>query len=368
MKKIVIILAMFLSIPLNAATIKAVIKGGQLYWQNAVMLSNDYLVPSYWTPVEHLAPTKTWWPGSITTSDNSIQLNNSNTSISLDKSLLQLVGLQYHIGSTNQTATPTQFANTQNCGNGVDFSLPIISISSSTINCSAASGLNITARQTPFAFVRPIFKVNNGGIVSLFKQENNKTSYPAGRYRSVSLPYNYFYDYLYDPSNVRTRHHLSSSYSVEIDYQAAEILRVDVVNGNVQTMNIMYHLNGEIEGNAKFEFKITGTLPNGYKMTFINNTRDYALNLNNVKIPYQMKWRSPSQNIPIIEDGKFKEITGHNGNNPILDSSCILPNKGKNYCRERYLDVNFKLDKQAAESIITGTYTDTFTVMIEANL
>ncbi len=363
----------------QATRIKAVYSNGKLYWQNAYYLDPNKLVPTIWTPVIDLTPTKAWIPAGLKSAFPSIHLhasNDINNRIDFSNDELSLIGVEYHIGSTDQKigAPSNEGGLPSNCGTTI--ALPLVGVIGNSLSCFLPNKLELTTtRQAPFSFIRPIFRIDEQAIINKIKQGADNKPLPEDNYLSGSQLFTSFYNFYYDPVDIPvpslTRRYINTAFEFDLEVKSSARLDVVVKNGEQQQMDIMYFPDGRIEGNAYFEFEVSGYLPLGYKMTLTQTRKNRNTDFSLVKvgdptqaIPYSLRWRSlydaSNNNIVLVDKGQLIK-------NTLLDKTCVLNNVTP-LCDERYLDVDFKLSAEEAEAITTGMYESQFIAMFEPNM
>ncbi len=362
----------------QANTIKAIYANEKLHWQNAQFTSDGYLVPTIWSPIEGLVPTKTWIPGGLSAAQSSMSIQSLDKSRRLDFSTdeFHLVGVEYHTGSSRQKIGEASNLGAVQGVCATSLNVPLVSVIGDSFSCFSSNQLELEeARQAPFSLMRPIFRVDEQAIITKLKTGFSGKHYPEGNYQSDLAMFNAFYHYYYDPMDtdtpILTKRQVSAAFGFELEVKPEARLDVRVKNGEHQQMQIMYFPDGRIEGTAQFEFEISGLLPLGYTMrlsTFRRNkTSEYNLintDDSTKTIPYSLTWRSAED---ALNNGIILVDKGTEAINFIKDSVCVL-NSDSELCEGRYLDVDFKLDTEQANKITSGMYQSQLTVLFEPNL
>ncbi len=382
--KSVSLLLLVSSFQAQANTIKVIYANEKLHWQNAQLTSNGYLVPTIWTPIEGLLPTKTWVPGGLTAAQPSVSVQPLDKSRSANKRRLDfstdelhLVGVEYHTGSSKQKVgeSPNLGAAQGNCITSLD--IPRVSVIGNGLSCFSPSLLALSnPRNPPFVSMRPVFRIDEQAIITKLKAGFDGKPYPEGNYLADLAVFTAFYHYD-DSNNTDTaalaKQQVSAAFGFEFEVKPQARMDVRVKNGEHQQMQLVYLPDGRIEGDAQFEFEISGLLPLGYTMSLSkfrrNKTKADEYSLVNIgdsskNIPYSLTWRSVEDG---LNNGTVLVNRGSKITNAIKDSACVLSGDSQS-CQGRYLDVDFKIDTEQANEITDGMYKSQLTVVFEPNL
>ncbi len=387
--KSVPLLLLVSSFQAQANTIKAIYANEKLYWQNAQLTATGHLVPTIWTPIDALAATKTWVPGGLSAAQPGISIKRSGEGrgnkkgklgkkrgLDFSTDELQLVGVEYNIGSSNQKVGGSSNigAARGNCTTSLD--IPLVSVIGNGTSCFSPNVLELTdVRQTPFSLMRPVFRINEQAIITKLKAGLGGKPYPEGNYSSEMAVFSAFYHYddqIEADTATFAKQEVSSAFSFELEIKSSARLDVAVKNGEHQQMQVVYLPDGQIEGTAKFEFEISGLLPLGYTMSLAkfkrNKNGDYSLiNTDDAtkSIPYSLTWRSAQDR---LNNGTVLVDKGYGNISFIKDLTCVLVSSDGETCEGRYLDVDFRLDTEQADEITNGIYQSHLTLLFEPNL
>ena len=327
-------------IPSSYATfyIKGSVEGKKLHWNN-VTTSSDILLATEWQTVTSLMPVESWVPSSLSMPyKNNIVLagiGSNSEPIPVD-----VIGVEY-----NTTGINFSMSNS-NMGKDClldEIYLPVIRIVGD--KCVSDTKLSSEFPVEPFVFFRPIFKIDSSDIVLSLKGK------PAGYYSGM-LPL--AFKYYYTKNGILTYRVFSDVLIVGIDYNPAMIDRITLVGTGV--MEPSYDLESRrVSAETLYNIVVEGFFTNGLNIFFPK--RKYQLTHetdNTVKIPYSVKCISCA------------DVNIADGNGNILVDKTSIGQHGSETTR---LEFNLSLKYNAdGESLVSGTYSDVFTVILEVNI
>ncbi|MDO6708807.1 hypothetical protein [Photobacterium sp. 1_MG-2023] len=359
------IVTLLISFKINATTLNLQVKGNHITFVNAVANgpSGSYIL-SNWQSISNLTPTRRWQPGIPTTSATQFELTGPGGSISVP---IKLIGLEYNLGSASVTGNDTLLVPGTMCGPSEIQSGSLISFwidpknvnvpGPTTENCTTTVSYQSNESQQPFYFVRPIFHIDESGLIDAF----SKLSDPIkGRYTgSIPVSLKYYYK-----DNLATTYRIvpMSHFSVQIHYQPD--LLTEIRSETQKEIQPIYNTSSHtVSGEAVFNIQARGYFQSGIKMSFIN--RDYSMvqvvdnsDANNLvygksKIPYYIRCLRCNV-VKIVENG----VLLPNARNPV-EYNVVGPVTNLEF------DLSIGYENLKSEDVGTGFYMDTFTVMFE---
>jgi len=315
-----------------AFSLQVHVVGKQVRWDNAITHSHG-LVPSFWQPTHNLTPTTNWQPGSFaSTPPSTIVVNSGAESASLP---INFKGFEYHTGSSNPTVSNV-------AGSCIgSFSSPIALIVGN--NCLGAYQLSTLDSVTPFAFIRPIFEVDDKQITDAFEGK------PSGNYRG-STSITQFYQFNF--GGITTKREISHTVFFDFNYEAASLNTVTITGNGVITPD--YNLRADrVWGKTDYDVTAEGWFTNGLKLSLNpGRSKKYAMNgPNNSLLPYSILCTGCNDNL-IVEKGD--EII----------STTLIPGSDTN-------SITFKIHTEYDEqhsSLEIGDYSDQYILIFEPNI
>ena len=269
-----------------ASTLNVDLTGGVVRWDNAIVSSSgDGMVPSFWTPTHGLTPTAKWIPGAfVGTIPTGITMSSASTNFVVP---ITFKGFEYHTGSAAPTSGDP-VPGGSSCGT---WSPPIATVLGSS--CLFPNILTTgTKVVTPYAFIRPIFSIDETDLADAFDGED------AGLYRgSVSLSQFYQY-YLGD---IKTQFIDSQPFVLEIDHTPAYITSVELTGES--EMKTVYGVGTDtVSAKTSFDVTASGFFSDGMKV-MLNSSDDYILRNSGSEIPYSIKCIGCSNGEYLVEEG-----------------------------------------------------------------
>lgn len=328
-----------------AFTVNADYVGEQLKWKNATVSGvGDWWTSTDWTPVSGMPPTTTWIPGNFATKPPStMQLSGPGGTASLP---IVMNGIEFNWSSASPTAA-----------NAVSTGVPVCSHDSVGANsgyeansdgtpCVSKNQIQNGTAVTPFYFIRPIFNIDT---VDLKQALEGKES---GTY-SGTIPLSIRYYYM-TSGGALSYFILSQSFTFIINYQPAILTDVLIIGD--QNITPQYNTdNNTVSGSTSFNVIATGMFPNGITLTFVN--RDYNMtDMNSDKyIPYSITCNACVDNQIVL-----------NGIYQLASTETSVPSPGDINLINFNLDVSY--NDISKDTITTGTYSDTFTIIFKETL
>lgn len=318
-----------------ASTLNVDLTGGVARWGNAIVSSSgDGMVPSFWTPTHGLTPTAKWIPGSFVGSvPNEITMSSGSTSFKLP---ITFKGFEYHTGS----AAPTPgdpVAGSSACGT---WNSPIATVLGDS--CLFSNILTTGTRVvTPYAFIRPIFSIDDTELVAAFEGED------AGLYRgSVSLSQFYQY-YLGD---IKTQYIDSQPFVLEIDHTPAFITSIDVTPS--EEMKTIYGTD-TVSAKTSFVVTATGFFSNGMKVMLKTGDNYFLTGPSLSTIPYSIKCVGACSDELFVDKGSVNLDT--------IKVDGVETNSIK-------LDIDVEFESVPLDPLTVGYYTGSFTLIFEPDV
>lgn len=340
MKWILLFIALFISIQVNAANINAEIEGGpsgRIKWDNAYSVQANTYVPSTWDIVSGLLPTKKWVPGGLSlASADSIKIINAGVEVNLP---IKIIGFEYNTGSASPTEGEIETGTTI-CGS-TSFNSPIASVAKG-VNCSHSKQLVTSVAYSPYSFIRPIFEVDETAIVAAFDGK------PAGTYlgsTSVTSFYHFYYD-----SGIKSKYYHSQVVNFAFRFTPSKITSV-TINGNREL--IPTYANNKISASTTLDGVASGWFADGLKMSLKSTLNEYFLEgPTSLKIPYSI------------------ECIGCDTQSLVLDS--VVKNSQVELPARKVSNVPFKLRISYSDidvtTLDTGIYQDSFVLIFEPRI
>lgn len=318
-----------------ASTLNVDLTGGVARWVNAINTGGDEKVPSFWTPTHGLTPTDKWMPGSfVTAPPSSIDVSSGGMPVTLD---IEFKGFEYHTGSAGPTIAFGGVTGTVCVGSQWD---NVVARVFGT-NCVFSNLLETPNAVTPYAFIRPIFSIDDTALAAAFEGKD------SGLYRgSVSLSQFYQY-YLGD---IKTQYIDSQPFVLEIDHTPAFITSIDV--SPPEEMKTVYGTD-TVSAKTSFVVTATGFFSNGMKV-MLKTGEDYFLTGPSLStIPYSIKCVGACSDELFVDKGAVNldtiKVDGAETNSINLN-----------------IDVEF--ESVPLDPLAVGYYRDTFTLIFEPDV
>ncbi|ELR8704377.1 hypothetical protein V4T45_003990 [Vibrio vulnificus] len=327
-----------LALNLQAATFKADLTGSNLRWDNVVP-SGSTFVPTQWTVVDKLMPTKEWFPAGLHQNvSNRITLRSGSDSVTVT---FEVLGFEYNTGSTGATSGDP----ISNVCNDVAFNGGIARVADG-VGCYLNHSLKHDRSLNPYSFIRPVVKIDTAELINAFDGK------PKGLYVGQISTSN-FYDYLMDGSGIKTRFIDNHNVGLEINYIPAFVTKVDLAQDNI-IPPVYDKVNDEVWGHVIIPGVATGYFTNGLKLSLQNGRSDYYLKMagDTSEIPYYIECLE-CQDLQLVKDGA------------VVNSSTVLDGKD-------VTEINFNLkvgfDATDLGALKVGTHSDTIVFMFEPNI
>lgn len=322
-------------------TISGELKGERVSWSNVTSsrIAGDS-EPHQWTPVEGLASTSRWVPGGLVTSVTEVTVRRNGVAVTLP---FDVMGVAYHAVKQGPTEAASSIT-------------PICTSTESDVGLAWVKGEHCFAprqwvsaeRITPFSFVKPLFRLgDDAAIAQAFSQANAE---PGEYLGTAFMTYRYAYDY----EGVNTLRQLSLPIDVRLHYNPASITSVSLIGDGKITPRIG---NGvALSGEANYIIKATGTFVNGMSLSLQHPTRTFEMKkIDNVlatPLPYFLRCLSS------CSDDEWIDVNGH-----ARVTTVTVGGEGS------ALEVKLQtgIDELPLMDLEDGEYSDTFTLLLEAN-
>lgn len=341
MKSILIIL---LLLPISHGfcfTLNGTVANGKLTWDNLISSQGQNTL-STWSPLSGLTPTTKWRPGFMASPQplSSITLNNGGNTISFP---LTITGIEYNAGS-NSIADVIDNPGTQICDTSIAFG-NVVQLAGAW-NCTYNKLINNGVSKTPFFFLRPLFYIDETALLELFYEK------PEGQY-SGSIPFTIRY-YYYSSSGALTYRDIRQSFAIQIFNKPSYISTV-VINGGGVLVPVYDKIQKIVSATTDFQVNATGNFDKGMKMIL----QDRAYNLSSLSlantIPYSISCVGAACTDSRLVAGGI-----------LSKQSTILNSVAGNKKNIDFL-LNVSYENVAAANVESGTYTDSFTILFEAD-
>ncbi|HIF9216573.1 TPA: hypothetical protein ACX6QF_002068 [Photobacterium damselae] len=319
-----------------AFTLTGKITGSRIQWENNIPYDGDATL-SIWTPQSGLPTTKLWRPGFLAVQPSSnINLSGPGGFV---ETQLEITGIEYNLGGASpkktNVSTGSVCDSTLQSGN-------IVKIKSHNKICLSSLELENANSIMPFYFLRPIFTIDEESLLKSFegKAEGNYVG-------SIPVIIRYYFK---EDSGVFTYRNIATQFDIRIYFVPSFITNV-FVSGNGILEPIYDTVNHTVSSDTSFDITSTGYFNNGLKVSFPN--RDYLLKKGEYSIPYNISCEGNCSNRIIVSEGRAK-----------YDSTIIYPNSDK---KEAKFKLNVSYNDIQASSVTTGKYSDSFTLLFEAD-
>lgn len=353
-----------ISMQASAYTLNLSVKGNQITFDNAYQTdSSDIYTLSDWQPIGNLTPTNSWQPDMMTSSATEFKLTGpSGTEVIVP---IKIVGAEYNIGGNSSISTSPAIVSGSSCGTST---LSSDAIQFKTTNLPSNAGFSFgecvsdKSYQTdkvvqPFYFLRPDFHIDTDGLISAL----SKAGSPVPGQYSGSIPVSLRY-YFIENGTLTYRVLPSGTFNVRINY-IPEVLTEIIADSRkdiIPTYNTSSHT---ASGETIFNVIANGYFQSGIKMTF----QDRAYNLTQVtddsdpdnviygesEIPYYIRCDACSV-ASIVENGVLQE----NAKSPV-EYEIEGPLESFSF------NLKVGYENISAETVNTGMYMDTFTILFE---
>ncbi|HIF9373546.1 TPA: hypothetical protein ACX6RV_001404 [Photobacterium damselae] len=319
-----------------AFTLTGKITGSRIQWENSIPYDGDATL-STWAPQAGLPTTKLWRPGFLAAQPPSnINLSGPGGFV---ETQLEITGIEYNLGGVlpkkTNVSTGSVCDSTSKSGN-------IVKIKSNNKICLSSVELENSNSIMPFYFLRPIFSIDEDALLKSFegKAEGNYVG-------SVPVTIRYYFK---EDSGVFTYRNITTKFDIRIYFVPSFITNV-LVNGNGILEPKYDTISHTVSSNTSFDIVSIGYFNNGLKVSFPN--RDYLLKKGEYSIPYSISCTGSCSNQFIVSEGRVK-----------YNSTIISPDNANKIAKFK---LNISYDDIQASSVTSGKYSDSFTLLFEAD-
>ncbi|QUJ69960.1 hypothetical protein KDD30_17530 (plasmid) [Photobacterium sp. GJ3] len=333
-----------------AATVNGMIKNGELTWSNGINLAfaNTYTL-SDWQTVSNLPPTLEWVGGTFDGAPTITTFTGPTSGVAAN---VTVIGAEYNLGSASGISSTNDLGAHSICAiDSGSSGVGIVSIANDPSSfCVSKDKIVYASSIMPFYFVRPIFKLDSAALIDALRS----ASAIEGTYTGTV---SYFLKYFYRTSSGALTYYLiPQTFSVSIYYEPDFLTDVSFVSNTLSIIPTYDTANRSAAGTATFQGIATGYLSQGLLLQF--SSRNYNL-INvangNYKIPYSI-FCAECQDQQIVIDGVLQLAN---------NETVILPGSDPGN-----LPFTLRVDYNITDptTIISGDYTDSFTVIFIENL
>ncbi|MGI2188234.1 hypothetical protein ACROAG_14700 [Shewanella oncorhynchi] len=342
-----ILLTILLLLPMSFGfcfTLNGTVANGQLTWDNIVSSQGQNTL-STWSPQSGLTPTTKWRPGFMASPQplSSITLSNGGNTITFP---LTITGIEYNAGSNSIADVIDNPGTQQICDTSIAFS-NVVHLAG-TGNCTYNKLINNGVSKTPFFFLRPLFYFDEAALLELFYEK------PKGQYSGV-IPFTIRY-YYYSSSGALTYRDIRQSFAIQIFNNPSYISTV-VINGGGVLVPVYDKIQKTVSATTDFQVNATGNFDKGMKMILQDRTYHLSsLTLTNT-IPYSISCVGAAcTDIRLVSGGVLS----------LPEKSTILNSVAGNKKNIAFV-LNVSYENIAAANVESGIYTDSFTILFEAD-
>lgn len=361
-RKFLPLLLVIVNFTCYAAEFTGVIRGNRgIVWTNAVYNGvNGSIAPTVWSLSQERA-TNQWYPGTFLDEVKQTIVFENFAGDHFSTSV-ELKGMEYLLGSSQkyfkrgaQTSDNPSFGRYPVCDTISDSEVSS-AISHKNTGCIDNRGFVSDVRAEPFKFYRP--NINIPELDSVLKEKN----VPSGRY-SATFFATLFYIFQTE-SGVVSQTQINEPIRITIDYTAAELESVTIINGDGIIEPNYDKAQEFVHGETFYDVELRGNLPTGAIMHFNDFENDYSL-LSDLdkesKIHYSftcIKGCGAESGQDIITNGKFDKASY-----PIGDV-LIYPSEDMNRILTRYR-IYYNVPKS---EVISSRYFGSINLYYEVNL
>lgn len=323
-----------------ASTLNGKFEGNQLTLMNATTEGDNY-VPSFWLPAANVLTSAEWVPGYYSSAPTQLILTNSvGDSVNVD---IRFTGIEYNIATPPTSMRPIS-SGTPSCTDSAMRGASIYRLkNSSPAFCTATNSLELPGNNTPFRFLRPIFKIDKTKLADQFK---GKTS---GKYRGTMFGVTASYGFkMSQQSPIWTYRNLPANFDMVIDYQGNKLTNVSVL-GNGLIPPIYDTIKSTVSGETQFDIKAEGYFSDGLSIDLVT------------KPNYQLLHTASGESIPYnltCQQCLNQELV-RNGSLVTSSTSVLKPNS---------TEINFSVKASYQDiprgTLVTGTYNDSFVLVM----
>ncbi|AWG86261.1 hypothetical protein HN008_20295 [Vibrio parahaemolyticus] len=324
----------------GAFYVKGDVKGSNVRWDN-VTINSEKMVPSQWGVPPALRSVNAWSAGALASAPpSSIVLKGGSGNEVSGEIPIQITGIQYNTMGIDFTSSVSSFGG---CGNADAVTSSVVSVDG-RVGCISQTKLSTEAPSAPFVLFRPIFSLNEDEIVAALSGKSQGI-YSA----SVPITARYYYE---NTSGISTYRNISDVMIFTFNYDPIQLENITVLGDGVMEPN--YDTSARvISSNTTFEITANGYFMNGLVLTMPTQTYQMSNTLSpGNTIPYSINCMECSAQMLVREGTLLKQET------TIAEGSggtAINFNLRFNY----YVD---------GESLVSGTYQDSVTIMLEAGI
>ncbi len=335
--KWLVVLLLIITNAWAGTTIRGEVRGQNVYWDNALTIASQQMVPSFWQHSSNLPTTNSWLPGGLAQQPaTSITLQSAGNSVTIP---VQFLGFEYNTGSATPTVGDAWSGDkcSSNNHNGT-----LIKVTGG-FNCFLDYRLDYSFSVTPFTFIRPVFYINPVDVLAAF---SGKAAGSYVGYSQLTSLYNYRHN------TVESRQYLNHTFGVELDYQPAVINSVTVTGDNQLATH--YDLKNQlVSASSRFNIVASGHFTDGLTVNLIAHRTDYLLyGPSLTEIPYSVDCVG-CQTKSLVSGGNVMNL-----------SSKVL---GTNTSSITF-DIDIYFQNQDLTSLEVGQYTDTITLILEPEI
>ncbi len=318
-----------------ASTLNLDLTGGVARWDNAINISGDSMVPSFWTPTQGLTPTDKWIPGGfVTLPPETITLYSGDESIDLP---ISFIGFQYHTGNA-ATKVGDSASGGSSCGS---WSSPIATVEGQ--GCIFPNILTTDEVVTPYAFIRPIFKIDSEALALTFDGQ------PSGIYSGsvwIDLSYQFYL------GDIKTKFIDSQPFVLQINHTPAFITSVDVTEP--LEMETVYGIGSDdVSAKTSVDVTATGYFSNGLKVMLKAGDVYELIGPDAASIPYSLKCV-----------GNCDEAFFVNNEGEVVNRT-IKVTGDDNFI---FFQIDIEFDSTPLDPLTVGEYIATFTLIFEPDV
>lgn len=223
-----------------------------------------------------------------------------------------------------------------------EVNLPIITVEGS--NCISTAKLINPTNSSPFIFLRPMFGLDDGDVISALK------GLPEGTY-SASVPI--IIRYYYENNSITTFRNINEVIIFSFRYSPVQLDSIDVIGDGVM-IPLYDTTNRRVTSNTSFDINAFGYFDDGIILTLPNQEYELVNSSEpSVTIPYSINCVQCSS-MNLVRDGIL-----FNNDVSIGEGSGAQTNIG--FSLEFDYDVN-------GENILSGEYFDEVTIILEPSI
>lgn len=334
LRVLIIALLTLTSFTSQAVPIELNIQGDRLQWLSAIPNQGERS-PAYWALSPQLDAAKKFTQITITGSQ-SFNVSRGSTSVPL---AISFTGMEYYNSSS------WQLSSYPGAGNSAASKIGAIASFAGTGRGDRMVVMSGGQSITPFTQFRPIFAMDEADIKNSFKT----VSATEGRYvGQVTLNVTYEYERL---NGALSRRMIPLTLMFSIYYQPAEITNIQLSSSTQGKMTTFYQGRSYVSGMVDYIGRVTGTLPQGVKMTFPNTNSFEMQGPNNTTIPVSIICNGCTDSL-LVDDGA-KVIQKTTIPSPVSTSTTIQFN------------LSIKFDNKPLDVLENGSYQGTVYLLFE---